>query len=90
MTVEWNIENSQLTTSEELLELKKETFWKIIDEKKKDDPSLYISKNSVIDYLMDEEENKIKVWKFFKWLFWKAFCNSRDELVDISKDIKKM
>lgn len=81
MTSRWNIENDWLS------QLKKNTLWKIIDEKKKNDPSLYIWKQAMIDYLLAEDNEK-KLGTIIKWLFFEAFSSSIDELKDISKEIK--
>ena len=89
----WNIENWNENNVEnienELQQLKRETLWKIIDEKKKDDIALYIWKESVINYLLDEDENKFKIWRFFKRIFFRTFFKSIKELEKISEDIKK-
>ena len=64
-------------------------MWKIIDEKKKDDFSLSIWKESTIDYLLNEWEWWSKIWKFFKKLYLKVFCKSLKELEEITKEIKE-
>lgn len=89
MSKEWKIENSQNETREYLQELKKEILWKIIDEKKKNDFTLYIWKNAMIDYLLDEENSEIKVIKKLKGKLLKRFCKSYKELERISKEIKE-
>lgn len=89
MAQDSNIENSQSTTTDELLQLKKDTLWKIIDEKKNDDPSLVVSKQAVVNYLLDEWSDELNVGNIVKSLLWKVFCKSRDNLVEISKDIKE-
>lgn len=80
MALEWNIENNEILTTQ-----KKETLWKIIDEKKKDDPSLYVWKQTMINYLLDEKD---WIWKLFRWIFCETFSTSINELKDISKEIK--
>lgn len=89
MSKEWKIENSQNETREYLQELKKEILWKIIDKKKKDDITLYIGKNVIIDYLLGEENDEIEIIKNLKGKLIKRFCKSYKELERISKEIKE-
>lgn len=89
MADEWKIENSQSETSEYLKELKRDILWKIIDKKKKDDITLYVWKNVIIDYLLDEENYEIKIIKNLKGKLLKRFCKSFKELERISKEIKE-
>ena len=86
--LEWKIDN-KTQTEEELQQLRREMLWKIIDEKKKDDFSLSIWKESTINYLLDEWKWTTKIWKFFKKLYLKVFCKSLNELEEISKELKK-
>jgi len=69
------------------IQKKREMLWELIDKKKKDDPSLYLLKNAMIDHLLDEWKNEQKLWKRFKSFLVKTFCKSLDELKETSKKI---
>ena len=74
--------------SKEFIEKKKEILSKVID--KKDDLSLSIWKQAMIDYISSESENELKISNLLKWLCLNVFCGQHiDDLKKINKEMDK-
>ena len=85
------LENWEINTDGELNQLKKEMIERVIDkmkEQNQDDALLYIWKDLVVDYLLDEWEAEDKVNDFFLWVGINFFSNSADKLKDLREKIK--
>lgn len=79
-----------MNDSPELLQKKKDVLWKVIDKEKQEDISLYIWKKAMIDYLIDEEKNELKIGKLLKGLFVNTICSdSVQKFQKISEQINE-
>jgi len=87
-----SIETWQGKTWNELNQLKKEMIERVIDkmkEKNQNDAFLYIWKDIVVDYLLDEWESNDKVNDFFIWVGINLFSNSAGKLKELREQIRK-
>ena len=87
----WTIDTWQERTDNELNQLKKEMIERIVDKMKEnnqDDAFLYVGKDLVVDYLLDEWENADKVNDFFLWIGINLLSSSADQLKDLREKIK--
>lgn len=85
------IENEEKDINEELNQFKKEMIEHIVDKMKesnKADAFLYIGKDLVVDYLLDEWEAEDKVNDFFLWMGINFFSNSANQLKNLREKIK--
>lgn len=75
----------------ELKQLKTEMIERVIEkikEKNKNDAFLYIWKDLVVDYLLDEGESSDKINDFFLWIGINLLSTSADQLKDLREKIK--